>query len=225
MASDAVDERATRPLLTLGRVDLLRVQVGYRAQPDGPVQQQFLLDLPVAEADGNDDSGDTGLEEKQVLAAMEPVLHPGAEPSRHYSLHSHRWHTSWGPSPGLLEIGVLVTTGTRTASVSPAWLDGVTRAFRDLMELAGRPERSSTSRDAAILRARRSTASVYAVDPHALSLSAEEHHPARNAWTVGLRSTTGEEYQVIVGLVDGYARSVRVLHGARSEVFDSVGSE
>ena len=35
---------------------------------------------------------------------------------RHYSVHQHRWHTSWGPSPGALEIGILVTTGPRAAA-------------------------------------------------------------------------------------------------------------
>jgi hypothetical protein len=42
---------------------------------------------------------------------------------------------------------------------------------------------------------------------------------------VGLRSTAGDEYDVVVGLVDGYAGSVRVRHEERIEVFDSVGSE
>jgi hypothetical protein len=223
MASDDVRERSPRPLLTLGRVDLLRVQVGYRARPDGPAYQQFMIDLPVSEADSARDQD--AFDESRVLAALEPVLYADAGAPRHYSLHSHRWHTSWGPSPGALDLGLLVTTGTRTAAISDAWQHGVTRAFRELLEMAGRPEPTPTSRDAAILLARRSAASAYALDPDALSLSAEEHHRAENSWTVGLRTTAGDEYDVVVGLVDGYAGSIRVRHGERSEVFDSVGSE
>jgi hypothetical protein len=223
MARDAVDQSASRPLLTLGRVNLVRVQVGYRERPDGPAYQQFLLDVPVPEA-GSAGSQD-GFDEPRVLAALEPVLYAGADAPRHYSLHTHRWHTSWGPSPGALEIGLLVTTGTRTAAVLESSHEEVTRAFRDVLELAGRPEPAPTSRDTAILRARRSAATAYAVDPEALSLSVEEHHLAENSWTVGLRTTSGDEYDVVVGLVDGYARSVRVRHIERTEVFDSVGSE
>lgn len=223
MVSDATDERPPRPLLTLGRVDLVRVQVGYRALPDGAVEQQFLVDLPVPEVGAP--GGHDALDESGVLAALEPVLYAGAGAPRHYSLHVHRSHTSWGPSPGALEIGLLVTTGTGQAAVSEAWQLSVTRAFRDLMGLAGRPDPSPISRDAAILRARRSAATAYALDPDTLSLSAEEHHPADGSWTVGLRTTDGNEYDVVVGLVDGYARSVRVRHVKRVEVFDSVGAE
>lgn len=221
MASDAVDGRPSRPLLTLGRVDRVRVQVGYRATPDGPAFQQFLLDLPVPEAE----SDQAALDERRVLAALEPVLYVGAGAPRHYSVHQHRWHTSWGPSPGALEIGILVTTGTRRAALSTSSQDGVTRAFRDLLDLVGRPEPMPTSRDAAILRARRGAAAAYALDPEELSLNAEEHHPSENSWAVGLRTPAGEEYDVVVGLVDGYAGSVRVRHGERIEVSDSVGSE
>ncbi len=223
MASHAADERSSRPLLTLGRVDRVQVQVGYRARPDGPAYQQFLLDLPVPEPDNARDQGD--FDESRVLAALEPVLYAGDDTPRHYSLHQHRWHTSWGASPGVLEIGLLVTTGTSTAAVSAASHDGVTRAFRDLLEVAGRPEPTPTSRDAAIMLARRSAAAAYALDPDSLTLSAEEHHPAENSWTVGLRTTAGNEYEVVIGLVDGYAGSVRVRHEERTEVFDSVGSE
>jgi hypothetical protein len=221
MATDAVDERPPRPLLTLGPVDLVRIQVGYRAQPDGPAHQQFLIDLPVPPGEGDQDAFD----ESWVLSALEPVLREGGGPPRHYSLHVHRWHTSWGPSPGALEIGLLVTAGTRSAALSDAWQDVVTSTFRDLLGLAGRPATTPTSRDAAILRARRSVATAHAVDPDALSLSSEEHHPSENAWTVGLRTRAGDEYDVVVGLVDGYARSVRVRHVERIEVSDSVGSE
>lgn len=220
MASHAAD---SRPLLTLGRVDRVQIQVGYRARPDGPAYQQFLLDLPVPEPESAGGRG--ALDEARILAALEPVLYAGAEAPRHYSLHQHRWHTSWGASPGALEIGLLVTTGPRTTVVSEATNEGVTRAFRDLLELAGGPEPAPTSRDAAILRARRSAVAAYALDPDELSLSAEAHHPAANSWTVELRSTSGAKYDVLIGLVDGYAGSVRVRHRQRIEVFDSVGSE
>jgi hypothetical protein len=218
MATDALDEPSSRSALTLGRVDLVRVQVGYRAAPDGPVHQHFLIDLPVPE-------GAVPFDESHVLAALEPVLYAGAEAPRHYSLHTHRSHTSWGPSPGALEIGLLVTTGTRSAALSAAVEHSVIGAFGDLLDRLGRPTPTPTSRDAAILRARRSAATAYALDPDTLSLSAEEHHPAANSWTVGLRSPSGDEYDVVVGLVDGYARSVRVRHVVRTEVFDSVGVE
>jgi hypothetical protein len=220
MSSEPVDELSSRPLLTLGRVDQVRVQVGYRAGPDGPVYQHFLIDLPVP-GSGTVDA----LDESRVLASLEPVLYAGADAPRHYSLHTHRSHTSWGPSPGALEIGLLVSAGTKAAAVSEACQESVLGAFRDLMDVLGRPDPTPISRDAAIMRARRSAATAYALDPETLSLSAEEHHPAANSWTVGLRTTAGDEYDVVVGLVDGYARSVRVRHGDRIEVSDSVGSE
>jgi hypothetical protein len=223
MASHTADQHASRPLLTLGRVDRVQVQVGYRATPDGPAYQQFLLDLPVPEADNA--GAQDALDERRVLAALEPVLYVGDDAPRHYSLHQHRWHTSWGPSPGGLDIGVLVTTGTRTAAVVEASYRAVTRAFRELLEAAGPPDSTPISRDAAVLRARRSVATAYALDPDALSLSAEEHHAAENSWTVGLRTIDGDEYDAVVGLVDGYAGSVRVLHEERFEAFDSVGAE
>jgi hypothetical protein len=99
----------------------------------------------------------------------------------------------------------------------------VSRAFRDLMELVGPPEPAPTSREAAILRARRSAATAYALDADALTVSTEMHHPAANSWTVGLRTTTRESYDVVVGLVEGYAGSVRVRHQERIEASDSVG--
>ena len=129
-------------------------------------------------------------------------------------------------SPGALDIGLLVTTGTRTTpAISQASHDSVTRAFHDLMEVAGRPQPTPTSRAAAILRARRGAATAYGVDPDAMSLSAEEHYPAENSWTIRLRSTAGDVYEVVVGFVDGYAGSVRVRHEQRTEVSDSIGSE
>lgn len=223
MGSDAADADPDRRLLTLGSVDIVRVQVGYRAVPDGPAYQQFLMDLPVPETSRAVDGG--AFDDTWALDALEPVLHDGTGAPRHYSLHVHRWHTSWGPSPGALEIGLLVTAGTRTAALSDAWQNSVAHAFRTLLEVAGGPEATATARDAAILRARRSVATAYGVDREELSLSAEEHHPSENSWTLGLRSRSGDVYDVVVGLVDGYARSVRVRHAEPVEVSDSVGSE
>ncbi|OIJ26240.1 hypothetical protein [Nocardioides luteus] len=221
MTSRAVD--GSRSLLTLGRVDSVRVQVGYRASPEAPVDRHYLLDLSVPEPDGG--GGEDVLDERRVLAALEPVLYAGADARRHYSLHQHRWHTSWGASPGALEIGLLVDTGPRTTVLSEASYDGVTDAFRDVMELVGRPERTPTSRTAAVHRARGAAATAYAQDPDALSLRAEEHHPSDNSWTLTLRSTAGEEYDVVVGFVEGYAGSVSVRHLPPIEASDSIGPE
>jgi hypothetical protein len=222
MASRAVD--SSPPLLTLGRVDLVRVNVGFRGSPDDRPHQQYLLDLSIPEADSARDRDP--FDERLVLAALEPTLHAGVEAPRHYSLHQHRWHTSWGGSAGALEFGLLVTTGTgTTAAVSKASHDGVTRAFRDLMEMTGQPEPTPISRDAAIRRARRGVATAYSADPDALSISVEEHHPAANSWTFRLRTTAGDEYEVLVGFVDGFAGSVWVRHEPRIEASDSIGSE
>lgn len=217
-AGHGAGERAAGPLLTLGRVDLLRVQVGYRADPEGPAYEQFLLDVPVPE------TGETPvLGDERVLAALEPVLYAGSDAPRHYSVHQHRWHTSWGASPGVLEIGLLVTTGT--AAVSQVARGLVTRAFRDLLEAVGRPEPAPSSREAAIVRARRGAATAYGLDPDTLSLSTEEHDSAEDSWAVRLRTVSGDEYDVAVGLVDGYPGSVRVRREGRAEVFDAVGLE
>ncbi len=193
--------------------------MGYRAGPEGPAHEQFLLDLPMPE-----DTPGPLLDEQQVLAALEPVLHVGGRAPRHYSLHQHRWHTSWGASPGALEIGLLVTAGSEPGA-SPGSDDVVIPAFRDLLAAAGQPEQAPTSRDAAVLRARRSAETAYGLAAASLSLSAEQHDPVGKAWTVRLRTTSGDAYDVVVGLVDGYAGSVRVRHEGRMEVFDAVGSE
>jgi len=223
MTGDAVDQPPSSPaLLTLGRVDVVRLQVGYRAGPESPPYQQFLLDLPVPDPD---DKGGPAFGEQEVLAALEPVLHVGADAPRHYSLHQHRWHTSWGASPGALEIGLLVTTGTRTTALTGASDAVVVEAFRDLLKATGPREAETISRDAAVLRARRSAATAFGVDADTLSLSTEQHNPAENSWAVGLRTTSGDEYDVLVGLVDGYAGSVRLLHDRRTEVLDALGTE
>jgi hypothetical protein len=101
----------------------------------------------------------------------------------------------------------------------------VTRAFRDVMEVAGQPERTLTSRESAVQRARSAAATAYALDQDALSLRAEEHHSADNSWTLALRSTAQDEYDVVVGFVEGYAGSVSVRHVHRIEASDSIGPE
>lgn len=222
MADDAASEGAPRPLLTLGRVERVQIQVGYRALPDSPADRQFLLDIEVPEDDGR---GQNSFDDARILATLEPVLCVGGDVRRHYSLHQHRSHTSWGLSPGALEIGILVTTGTRSVAHSEAAYDGVIRAFRDLLEMAGVQDPPPISRAAAIMRARSSAGTAFAVHPDELTLRTEEHHPATNSWRVGLRATHGDEYDVMVGVVGGYVGAVRVTHVVRSEVSDSVGSE
>ncbi|MFD7077997.1 hypothetical protein ACFV9G_27560 [Nocardioides sp. NPDC059952] len=221
MTSRAVDDSCS--LLTLGRVDSVRVQVGYRASPDKRVDRHYLLDLSVPEPDGGGE-GDV-LDERRILAALEPVLYAGADARRHYSLHQHRWHTSWGASPGALEIGLLVSIGPRTTAVSEASYDGVTRAFLDVMAVVGQQERTPASRESAVQRARDAAATAYTVDPDALSLRAEEHHPADSSWTFTLRSTAGDEYDVVIGFIEGYAGSVSVRNAHRIEASDSIGPE
>ena len=219
-----VDPRSSRPLLTLGRVHLVRVQVGYRAGPEGPVHQQFLLDLPVPE-EAAPAAGDP-LDESRVLAALEPVIHAGngGAPALLAARPPLAHHL--GPEPG--GTGDRASSSPRaqaTAAASEAWLDTRDPRLPRPDGPGGPPEASPTPREAAILRARRSVASSYGLDQDELSPSAEEHHPAENSWTVALRAAGGEGYDVVVGLVDGYAGSVRVRHRSRIEVSASVGSE
>lgn len=221
MSSDALGGRAS-PLLRFGAVDLVRVQVGYRTRPGSHADLQFLLDLPVPEADAHDGRL---LDEQALLTGLEPVLYLDAETPRHYSLHQHRWHTSWGASPGVLEIGLLVTTGTGAAAIEQAATDVVIRAFHDLLATSGTPDSAPIPRDAAVLRARRGAATAFGLDADALSLSAEQHDHGRNAWSVALRTGAGDEVDVVVGLVDGYAGALRLRHVGHLEVHDSVGAE
>jgi hypothetical protein len=202
-----------QPLLTFGRVDQVRIQVGYRVTPDGPAYEQFLLDLAVP--------GETLFDEQRLLTALEPVLYAGEGPARHYSLHAHRWHTSWGASPGVVELGLLVTTGRRSAALS----DNVTAPFRELLNMFESPAPTPVSRDAAVVRATSAAALAYGLDPDALTLSVEEHHVSTNSWSLGLRTPRGDEYDVVVGFLDGYAGSVQVRHLDPIEVSDSVGTE
>jgi len=218
MTGQAAREHSPQ-LLTFGAVRQLRVQVGYRRRPDVPAYLHYLLDLPVRDEDQH------AFEEARVLATLEPVLYAGADTPRPHSLHQHRWHTSWGTSPNELEIDLLVTVGTTTSAVVKAADDAVIRAFRDLMELTGRPESEPLSRDGALLRARHSAATAFEVAPESLWLGTEEHHPGEGSWTVGLRTNDGEQYDVLIGFVDGYAGSARVGHARPIEVSDSLGSE
>jgi hypothetical protein len=215
MASAATGDRLPPPLLSLGRIDRLRVQVGFRRRPTGPPYEQFLLDCPVS-----DDIG-AAVDEAGVLAALERILHTGDDAPPHYSVHQHRWHTSWGASPGALEIGLTVTL----PAVDPARLDAVSSAFRQLLSVAGEVPGTPTPRDQAIVRARASITAAYSVDAEALSLNSEEHHAAENAWNLELHSKRGEEFEVVVGFVEGYVGSVRARRRSAAEVVDSIGSE
>lgn len=215
MASSATDDRVPPPLLNLGRVDRLRVQVGFRRRPTGTPYEQFLLDSPIP-----DDVG-ARVDEAEVLAALERILHAGDGARPHYSVHQHRWHTSWGASPGALEIGLTLTL----PSVDPERVEAVSSAFRELLAVAEEAPGPPTSRDQAIVRARTSTQAAYAVDAESLTLSTEEHHSAENSWSLELHAPGGEEFEVVVGFVDGYVGSVRAARRAAAEVVDSIGSE
>lgn len=203
--------------LTFGAVRLLRVQVGYRAGPDGSAYQQSLLDLPLQDEDQQ------AFEEARVLAILEPILHAGADAPRPYSLHEYRRHTSWGLSPNELKLSLIVMTGARSPDIVKAVDDAVLRAFRDLRELVGRKHSEPLSRDDALLRARQAAATAFEVELESLWLGTEEHHPDVGSWRVGLRTNDGEQYDVLVGFVDGYAGSARVRHARPTEVSDSLG--
>jgi len=200
----AVDTVGPPPLLARGRVDRLRIQVGFRASPDEPALRQFLLDVP---------SPEDGLDEDRVLAALEPAVCAGARGPRHHSLHVHRWHSSWGARDGALEIGLLVTIGT-----PPPAYDEVLAALRDVLALVRAEATGPLSRDSAVTRAHHAVASAYGLDGE-LKLSSEEHHPDVNAWTIELRRP-GEEFLALVGCVEGYAGSVDVRRRQRHEVSD-----
>lgn len=201
MAVEALDPS---PLLARGRVDRLRIQVGYRTSPDGAADRHFLLDVPVPEG---------GLDEDAVLGALEPAVRAGSRHHRHHSLHLHRWHTSWGARDGALDVDLLVTVGT-----GPVTYDDVVAALRDVLSLLRAPATGPLSRDGAVQRARHAVASTYDLDAE-LHLSSEEHHPDLNAWTIELRRP-GEEFLVQVGCVEGYAGSVDVRRQECSEVSD-----
>ena len=205
-------------VLTLGRIDQVHVQVGYRAQPDGAAYEQFLLDLPLENGFGE-------RIEEEVLTALEPAIYAGSDVPRHYSIHQHRWHTSWAAASGVLDLGLLVTAGRPGPTARRAASDAVGQAFRGLIELAGEPVVTKLSRDSAVVRARRAVASVYGLDPESLAVSTEQHDLAVDSWALSLRSREKGMYGVEVGFLDGYATSVRVRHQDQLEVLDSVGTE
>lgn len=204
--------------LTLGRTDQLRIQVGFCAHPGEAAYEHFLLDLPVA-ADGASCPADD-----DVLSALEPVLLAGTTAPRPYSLHQHRWHTSWGPAAGVVDFGLLVTTGKRSRTVAEAVRAATTKAFAALTALVRLQPVGSVSRDSAVLRARRAVASTFGLEADSLSLSAEQHHTQAGSWHLELRAPDGEQYEAVVGFLDGYAGSVHVRHRRPVEVSDSVGT-
>jgi hypothetical protein len=218
MTGPAESVRGAMPHLTLGRTDQLRIQVGYRRHQGDAAYEHFLLDLPVAVDAAPDLSDD------EVLAALEPVLLAGTAAPRPYSLHQHRWHTSWGSAGGVVDFGLLVTVGARSRGLAEATRAATTQAFRALTELARIQPPASAGRDAAVLRARRSVASTFALDADSLSVSAEEHRADTGSWHLQLRVPAGEQYEVVVGFLDGYAGSVHVRHRRPVEVSDSVGT-
>lgn len=200
-----------------GRVDRVHVQIGYRTRPDGPASEQFLLDLPVAE-DGARPAEDI------VLAALDPAVFAGGAIRRHHSLHVHRWHDSWGVATGALEVGLTVTTGRSSRGDTVARSEVVAQVFGELLRLAGSAPATPVSRDAALVRARRSVVAAYGEDVDGLAVRVEQHLADQDAWRFSLRSPTAE-YAVQVGLVDGYSASVSVRRSAPSEVHNSIGGE
>jgi hypothetical protein len=120
--------------LGFGGVCRLRVQIGYQLKTDGSAYQRCLLDLRVHDED------EEAFEGARVLATLKPILYAGADAPRPYSLHQHRWHTSWGMSRNEPEIDLLVITGTASSDALMAADDAGTRAFRNLMELTGQPQ-------------------------------------------------------------------------------------
>lgn len=218
--TSAAESGASRLRLELGRVTRVQVQVGYRAVPGRPPHEHHLLDLALPESS----DPRKGFDERPYLDALEPVVFVGADVPRHYSLHLHRWHTSWGVSTATVEIGITVTTGPREPDAQATYDASVT-AFRALIDLAGGSPPQLGSRDEAVVRARRAVAAAYGQDAEALALTSEEHHPDDGAWSIGLRATADDRYAVLVGVVDGCAGSVRVRHEPVREVIDSLGTE
>ncbi len=208
---------ASLPRLTRGRIDRVHVQVGLREGPEGPVGEQFLLELPAHE-DGQPP------DEEGYLARLEPVLRADGERPLHHSLHVHRWHTSWGVAGGALEIGLTVTTGSGDSRGTSA-RHAVAEVFRELLELGESPTPTPVTREQAVVIARRSVAAAYALDPEDLALTSEQHQADRGTWTLGLRAPALDRFVVVVGLVDGYAGSVHVRHRPADEVTASLGTE
>ena len=220
MASAAADEpRASGHELQLGRVDQVRVRVGYGRTPDGPAYEVFLLDLPEAGTGGTFD-------EMPYLEALEPILYALADAPLDYSVHVDRSRTSWSSAAGDVEIRVSLTTGSTSTTLGATALDAVTNAFRTVLDLAGPSEPLLLGHDEAIARARARVEEAFPeVHSDVLSVSEEEHRAAQGSWSVGLRTRDLDRYLVVVGFLDGYAGSAHVRHEPRSEVLDAVGSE
>lgn len=209
-------------MLQLGRVDRVRIQVGYREEPEGAAYDQFLLDLPAPDPD---EPRDQPFDTQLWLTALDRVLYVASEAPRHYSLHEHRWHTSWAPAAGTVDLGLTVTTGGTSPAKSEAAYDAVLTAFRALLELAGAPSGHPLKRDFALSKARDSLAAAYGLDAETLSLVLEEFHAESGTWRCGFRTPDFHRYAVTVGFVDGYPNSVRARREPRDEVTDSVGVE
>ncbi|MCW2768443.1 MAG: hypothetical protein JWO11_4402 [Nocardioides sp.] len=220
MANAAADHSDTSGrVLSLGRVDQLRVRVAYGRKLDGPSHHVFLLDVPLAGVE-------EAFDEMPYLEALEPILYAGAGAPREYSVHLNRHHTSVGAVAGRVEIGMDLTTGGRTSTLSTPALDAVTLAFRSVLDRAGGSEHLELRHDDAIVRARVQVHEAYPeLNPDELSVSDEEHRAAQGSWSVGLRTSDLNRYVVVVGFLDGYPGSAHILHEPRSEVLDSVGSE
>lgn len=206
-------------VLHLGRVDQLRVRVGYGPALGDPPRDVFLLDVPLEAADTFD--------EEPYLEALEPVLYAAVTAPLPYSVHLDRHHTSHGSSAGEVEIRMELSTGGESGSLPTGAIEAVAHGFRRILDHAGPPGRLELRHDDAIDRARAQVREAYPeMDPAELSVSDEEHRPAQGSWSIGLRRHTDlDRYVVVVGFLDGHPGSAHVHHHRRSEVLDSVGSE
>jgi len=220
MASAAAGEpRPSGHELQLGRIDQVRVRVGYGRTPDGPAYEVFLLDLPEAGTGGTFD-------EMPYLEALEPILYALADRPLDYSVHVDRSRTSRGSAAGDVEIRVSLTTGSTSIALGATALDAVANAFRTVLKLAGPPKPLVLGRDEAIARAMARVEEAFPeVHSDVLSVSDEEHRAAQGSWSVGVRTRDLDRYLVVVGFLDGYAGSAHVRHEPRSEVLDAIGSE
>jgi hypothetical protein len=220
MAKAAADHSdASGHVLSLGKVDRIRIRVAYGRDLDGPSHDVFLLDVPLAAAE-------EAFDEMPYLEALEPILYAGAEIPADYSVHLTRHHTSFGTTAGQAEIRMNLTTRSGSATLRATALEAVTLAFRRVLDHTGRPERPELRHDDAIARARFQAQEAYPeMSSGGLSVSDEEHRATHGSWSVGLRTGDLDRYVVVVGFLDGYTGSAHVRHQPRSEVLDSVGSE
>lgn len=204
-------------VLHLGRVDRLRVRVGYGPALGEPARDVLLLDVPL--------TGPDTFDEEPYLEALEPILYAAPAALLPYSVHLDRHHTSLGSVAGEVEIRMDLTTGAGPLPTEA--IEAVAHAFRRILDHAGAPERPELRHDDAIDRARAHVREAYPeMDPVELSVSDEEHRPAQGSWSIGLRRRTDlDRYVVVVGFLDGHPGSAHVHHHRRSEVLDSVGSE